>query len=173
MLVVQYLSHVYSPSNGYNLGRSPDSSRPADVCPFQPRRPWCGLGLCPTDVPSLAIRTCHLNCGPLLIRHDASAATMHSKRQYPAREVCAHELHRTRHKLMQRKRGEEIRATTKVSAHRCPKQSHRKETVHANIRQYTFSPDSQQLQQARHSVWMDNHVITLAPSTQQAPTSRA
>ena len=78
--------------------------------------------------------------------------------------ACVRELHRTRHKLM---RGEEIRAITKLSPHRRPKKGCRKEIVHANIRQYTFSQDSQQLHRARHSVWMDNHVITSAPSTQQ------
>ena len=54
-------------------------------------------------------------------------------------------------------RAEEIRAITKVSAHPRPKKGHRKETVHENIRQYTISQDSQQLQQARHSVWMELH----------------
>ena len=62
--------------------------------------------------------------------------------------ACVRELHRTRHKLMQAMQNEEIRAITKVSAHRWPKKSHRKETVHANIRQYTVSQDSKQLQQA-------------------------
>ena len=66
--------------------------------------------------------------------------------------ACIRKLHRTRHKLMQAMSGEEIRAKTKVSAHRRPKKGHRKETVHANIRQYTISQDSQQLQQALHSV---------------------
>ena len=81
--------------------------------------------------------------------------------------ACVRELQRTRHKLMQAMRGEEIRAITKLSPHRRPKKGRRKETVHANIRQYTFSQDSQQLHRARHSVWMDNHVITSAPRTQQ------
>ena len=85
--------------------------------------------------------------------------------------ACVRELHRTRHKLMQAMRGEEIRAITKLSPHRRPKKGRRKETVHANIRQYTFSQDSQQLHRARHSVWMDNHVITSAPSTQQTEPS--
>ena len=78
--------------------------------------------------------------------------------------ACVRELHRTRHKLM---RGEEIRAITKLSSHRRPNKGCRKEIVHANIRQYTFSQDPQQLHRARHSVWMGNHVITSAPSTQQ------
>ena len=86
--------------------------------------------------------------------------------------ACVSELHRTRHKLMQAIRGEEVRAITKVSAHRLPKKGRRKETVHTNIRQYTFSQDSQQLHQARHSVWMDNHVITSAPSTQHTEPRR-
>ena len=38
--------------------------------------------------------------------------------------------------------------------------------THANIRQYTFSQDSAQLQQARHSVWRDNHVLTTTPPSQ-------
>ena len=80
--------------------------------------------------------------------------------------ACVRELHRTRHKLMQAMRGE-VRAITKLSPHRRRKKGHRKKTVDANIRQYTFSQDSRQLHRARHSVWMGNHVITSAPSTQQ------
>ena len=38
--------------------------------------------------------------------------------------ACVRELHRTRHKLMQAMRREEIRAKTKVSAHRRPKKGH-------------------------------------------------
>ena len=86
--------------------------------------------------------------------------------------ACVRELHRTRHKLMQAMRGEEIRAITKVSALRRPKKGRRKETINANIRQYTFSQDSQQLHRTRHSVWMDTHVITLAPSTQPTEPRR-
>ena len=56
--------------------------------------------------------------------------------------ACVRELHRTRYKLMQAIQGEEIRAITKLPAHRRPKKGRRKETVHANIRQYTFSQDS-------------------------------
>ena len=46
--------------------------------------------------------------------------------------ACIRELHRTRHKLMQVIRGEEIRVRSKVSAHRRRKRGHRKETTPAN-----------------------------------------
>ena len=84
---------------------------------------------------------------------------------YRCQAECERELLRTRHKLMQAMRGEEIRARTKVSAHRRPKRGHHKETVHANIGQYTISQYSQQLQQACLSVWIDNHDITSATTT--------
>ena len=81
--------------------------------------------------------------------------------------VCVRELHRIRHKLMQVIRGEEVKARTKVSAHRrYTRRGHRSAVTHANIQQYTFSQDSTQLQQARHSVWRDNHVIATTPPSQ-------
>ena len=74
--------------------------------------------------------------------------------------------------LMQVIRGEEIRVRSKVSAHRRRKRGHRKETTHENLRQCTTSPAFQQLQQARHSVWIDIHVITSAATTQQSGPRR-
>ena len=86
--------------------------------------------------------------------------------------ACMRELHRIRHKLMQAMRGEEVRARTKVSTHRrYTRRGHRFMVTHANIRQYTFSQDSMQLQQARHSVWRDNHILTAthpSPATENA-----
>ena len=80
--------------------------------------------------------------------------------------ACVRELHRIRHKLMQAMMGE-VKARTKVSTHRrYTRRSHRSALTHANIRQYTFSQDSTQLQQARHSVWRDNHVLTTPPPSQ-------
>ena len=87
--------------------------------------------------------------------------------------ACVRELHRIRHKLMQAMRGEEVRARTKVSSHRRYKRGHRSAVTHANIRQYTFSQDSTQLQQARHSVWRDNHVLTATPPSQVTESSGA
>ena len=54
-----------------------------------------------------------------------------------------------------------------MSTHRrFTRRGHRSAVTHANIRQYTFSQDSTQLQQARHSVWRDNHVLTTTPTSQ-------
>ena len=86
--------------------------------------------------------------------------------------ACVRELQRIRHKLMQAMRGEEVKARTKVSTHRrYRKRGHHSAVTHANIRQYTFSQDSTQLQQARHSVWRDNHVLTTTPPSQVTETS--
>ena len=88
--------------------------------------------------------------------------------------ACVRELHRKRHKLMQAMRGEEVKARTKVSTHRrYKKRGHRSAVTHANIRQYTFSQDSTQLQQARHSVWRDNHVLPATPPSQDTEPSGA
>ena len=71
-------------------------------------------------------------------------------------------------------RKEEVRARTKVSTHRrYRKRGHRSAVTHANIRQYTFTQDSAQLQQARHSVWRDNHVLTTTPPSGRPQAAEA
>ena len=87
--------------------------------------------------------------------------------------ACIRKPHRIRHKLMQAMRGEEVRARTEVSTHRrYTRRGHRSAVKQANIRQYTFSQDSTQLQKARHSVWRDNHVLTTTPISQDTAISQ-
>ena len=55
---------------------------------------------------------------------------------------------------------------------RYARHGHRSVVTHANIREYTISQDSTQLQQARQSIWRGNHVLTpTSQSTGLAETS--
>jgi hypothetical protein len=114
---------------------------------------------------------------PRLLEELEVAATVHSGRgeviERGLIKECrglaegTRELHRIRHRVMQAMRGEATRALTKLTPHRRASRARRRDQApHGPIDRFLVTQDSTQLQQARHSVWHDNHVITSAMTSQ-------